>query len=143
MSTSYYGSNRITRTWVWRSDRVQSILNKTLDTLDDAFWAVDNESLEQEILEAIKIMKGFRDLILEDDFISDDIYPEDYIDGNPDYIYIDTDENETDDLFISFVDYEGKQIGLFEYDENEDGTIEKQCADFNNDGNPDECRKVG
>ena len=86
MSTSYYGSNRITRTWVWRSDRVQSILNKTLDTLDDAFWAVDNESLEQEILEAIKIMKGFRDLILEDDFISDDIYPEDYIDCNPDYI---------------------------------------------------------
>ena len=86
MSTSYYGSNRITRTWVWRSDRVQSILNKTLDTLDDAFWAVENESLEQEILEAIKIMKGFRDLILEDDFISDDIYPEDYIDGNPDYI---------------------------------------------------------
>ena len=66
-TNSHYGSNRITRTWVWRSDRVQSILNKTLDTLDDAFWAVDNESLEQEILEAIKIMKGFRDLILEDE----------------------------------------------------------------------------
>ena len=87
MSTSYYGSNRITRTWVWRSDRVQSILNKTLDTLDDAFWAVDNESLEQEILEAIKIMKGFRELVLEDDFIDEDYYPTDYVDGNSDYLH--------------------------------------------------------
>ena len=78
-TNSHYGSNRITRTWVWRADRVASIL-------DDAFWGVDNMVLEQEILEAIKIMKGFRDLILEDDFISDDIYPEDYIDGNTDYI---------------------------------------------------------
>ena len=86
-TNSYYGSNRITRTWVWRSDRVQSILNKTLDTLDDAFWAVDNESLEQEILEAIKIMKGFRELVLEDDFIDEDYYPTDYVDGNSDYLH--------------------------------------------------------
>ena len=64
-------------------------------------------------------------------------------DGEPDYFHIDTDENETDDLFITFVDYEGKQIGLFGYDENEDGIIEKECADFDNDGNPDECRDVG
>ena len=58
-------------------------------------------------------------------------------------MYIDTDENETDDLFITFIDYEGSVISVFEYDVNEDGIIEKECADFDNDGNPDECRNVG
>jgi hypothetical protein len=71
------------------------------------------------------------------------IYFDEDEDGEPDILYIDTDENETDDLFITFVDYEGSVIGVFEYDENEDGIIEKECADFDNDGNPDECRNVG
>ena len=79
-SNSHYGSNRITRTWVWRADRVASIL-------DDAFWGVDNMILEQDILEAINIMKGFRELVLEEDFIDEDYYPTDYVDGNSDYLH--------------------------------------------------------
>ena len=64
-------------------------------------------------------------------------------DGLVDFLYIDRNENETDDLFITFVDFEGERSGLFEYDDNEDGIIEKECADFDNDGKPDECRNVG
>jgi len=71
------------------------------------------------------------------------IYFDEDEDGEPDILYIDTDENETDDLFITFIDYEGSLISVFEYDVNEDGIIEKECADFDNDGNPDECRNVG
>ncbi len=69
------------------------------------------------------------------------IYVDEDEDGLVDFLSIDRDENETDDLFITFFDHEGERRGFFEYDDNEDGIIEKECADFDNDGNPDECRK--
>ena len=81
MNTSYYGSNHITRTWVWRADRLESILDDIL------FRRVDNESLLQLQGEAKRLIRSFRELVLEHDFIDDDYYPTDYTDGNADYLH--------------------------------------------------------
>ena len=81
MNTSYYGSNHITRTWVWRADRLESILDDIL------FRRVDNESLVQLQGEAKRLIKYFRGLVLEEDFINNDYYPTDYVDGNADYLH--------------------------------------------------------
>ena len=81
MNKSHYGSNRITRTWVWRADKVESVL---WDAFNASHWDGDRE---QQIQEAIKIIKGFRELVLEHDFIDEDYYPTDYVDGNSNYLH--------------------------------------------------------
>ena len=48
---------------------------------------MDNESLVQLQGEAKRLIKYFRGLVLEEDFINNDYYPTDYVDGNADYLH--------------------------------------------------------